>query len=105
MCSQRRSQFEHDHRRRVDRALRITATIKASRDAGDGLTGTYSGGSLNLTESVPKWSQDCRARVGLRESFTLSGHVVDLYNHINAEILINVSDRVAQGELHITSSP
>ena len=29
----------------------------ASRETGDGLTGTYGGGSLDRTESVPKWSE------------------------------------------------
>ena len=40
-----------------------------SRETGDGLTATYSGGSLDRTESVPKWSQERRARAGLREVF------------------------------------
>ena len=40
----------------------------ASREACDGLTGTYSGGSLDRTESVPKWSRERRARPGLREA-------------------------------------
>ena len=40
----------------------------ASRETGDGLTGTYSGGSLDRTESVPKWSRKCRACAGLREA-------------------------------------
>ena len=40
----------------------------ASRETGDGLTGTYSGGSLDRTESVPKWSRERRARTGLREA-------------------------------------
>ena len=38
----------------------------ASRETGDGLTGTFSGGSLDRTESVPKWSRERRVRVGLR---------------------------------------
>ena len=37
----------------------------ASRETGDGLTGTYSGESLDRTESVPKWSGERRARAGL----------------------------------------
>ena len=41
---------------------------QASRETGDGLTDTYSGGSLDRTESVPKWSQELRARAGLREA-------------------------------------
>ena len=41
----------------------------ALHEAGDGLTATYSGGSLDRTESVPKWSQERRARAGLREVF------------------------------------
>ena len=40
----------------------------ASRETGDGLTGTYSGGSLDGTKSVPKWSRERRARAGLREA-------------------------------------
>ena len=39
----------------------------ASRETGYGLTGTYSRGSLDRTESVPKWSRERRARAGLRE--------------------------------------
>ena len=40
----------------------------ASRETGEGLTGTYSGGSLDRTESVPKRPREHRARVGLREA-------------------------------------
>ena len=40
----------------------------AIRQTGDRLTGTYSGGSLNRTESVPKWSRERRARAALREA-------------------------------------
>ena len=40
----------------------------ASSETGYGLTGTYSGGSLDRTQSVPKWSRECRARAGLREA-------------------------------------
>ena len=40
----------------------------AIRQTGDRLTGTYSGGSLNRTESVPKWSRERRAHAGLREA-------------------------------------
>ena len=43
----------------------------ASRETGDGLTGTHSGGSVDRTETVPKWPQERRARAGLRE--TLDG--------------------------------
>ena len=38
----------------------------AARETGDGLTGTYSGGSLDWTESVAKWSRERRARPGRR---------------------------------------
>ena len=38
----------------------------ASRDTGDGLTGTCSEGSLDWTESVSKWSRERRPRAGLR---------------------------------------
>ena len=39
----------------------------ASRETGDGLTGTYrGGGSLDRAETVPKWSREGRARAGLR---------------------------------------
>ena len=61
---QRRSQFEDDHRRRADRPPQITA----SRETDDGLIGTYSEGSLDRTESVPKWSRERRARAGLKEA-------------------------------------
>ena len=40
----------------------------ASRETGEGLTGTHSGGSLDRTESVPKWSRKRRACTGLREA-------------------------------------
>ena len=38
----------------------------ASCETGDGLTGTYSGGSLDRTESVAKWSRERRVRPGRR---------------------------------------
>ena len=40
----------------------------APRETGDGLEGKHSGGSLDRTESVPKWSRKCRACAGLREA-------------------------------------
>ena len=52
----------------------------ASRETGDGLTGTHSGGSMDRTESVPKWSRKRRACAGLmvdgtkpcaRQAFTI----------------------------------
>ena len=52
----------------------------ASRETGDGLAGTHSGGSLDRTVSVPKWSRKCRACAGLmvdgtkpraRQAFTI----------------------------------
>ena len=39
----------------------------ASRETGDGLTATWSGGSVDRTESAPKWSRERRARAGLTE--------------------------------------
>ena len=36
----------------------------ASCETGDGLTGTYSGGILDRTESLPKRSREHRAREG-----------------------------------------
>ena len=49
---QRRWKFEHDHRRRADRAPQ---TRQASRKTGDGHIGTYGGESLDRTEMVMKW--------------------------------------------------
>ena len=52
----------------------------ASRETGDGLTGTQSGGTLDRTESVPKWSRKRRACADLmvdgtkpcaRQAFTI----------------------------------
>ena len=40
----------------------------ASRETGDGLTGTHSAGSLDQTESVPTWSRKRRACAGLGEA-------------------------------------
>ena len=40
----------------------------ASRETGDGLTGTHSGGSLDRAKSVPKWSRKRRACAGLKEA-------------------------------------
>ena len=40
----------------------------ASRETAGGLPGTHSGGSLDRTESVPKWSRKRRACAGLREA-------------------------------------
>ena len=40
----------------------------ASRETGDGLPGACSGGSLDRTEPVPKWSRERRARAGLMEA-------------------------------------
>ena len=39
-----------------------------SRETGNGLTGIYSGGSLDRTEKVPKWPREHHARAGLREA-------------------------------------
>ena len=54
----------------------------ASRETGDGLIGTYSGGSLDRVQSVPKWSRERRAGAGLREvkrsPFTVWNAVDDL---------------------------
>ena len=90
----------------------------ASCETGDGLTGTYSGGSLDQTESVPKWPREHRARAGLREAsrrdktvrssslnHSLSGNVVDTFNHNKAQLVIKFSDRVVRGELYVTSTP
>ena len=38
----------------------------ASRETSDGLTGTYSGGSLDRTESGAKWTREQRAHPGWR---------------------------------------
>ena len=40
----------------------------ASREVGDSLTGTHSGGSLDQTESVPQWSRKRRACAVLMEA-------------------------------------
>ena len=40
----------------------------ASRETGDGLTGTHSAGSLDRTKTVPKWPREHRARASLREA-------------------------------------
>ena len=40
----------------------------ASRETGDGLTGTYSGRSLDRAKKVLKWLHERRARAGLREA-------------------------------------
>ena len=53
------------HHRRFDRAHKSRL---ASRETGDGLTGAHSGGSLDRTESVPKWSRTRRACAGLMEA-------------------------------------
>ena len=47
----------------------------ASRETGDGLTGTYSGESLDRTESVPKRSRERRARASCSQSLTASSVV------------------------------
>ena len=39
----------------------------ASRETGGGLTGTY-GGSLDRTETAPKWSRERRGRAGMNEA-------------------------------------
>ena len=39
-----------------------------ARETGDGLTNTYSGGSLDRAETVPKWSRERRVRAGLSEA-------------------------------------
>ena len=93
----------------------------ASREPDDGLTGTYSGGSLDRTETVPTWSRERRARPGLKEAsrrdkiirswshkpLNLSGNAVDVldYNHIYVHIRTICSDRVARGDLYVTSIP
>ena len=41
----------------------------SARETGDGLTGIHSGGSLNRTETVPKWPRERRTRAGPREAY------------------------------------
>ena len=53
------------HRRRADR---VHKSRLALRETGDRLTGTYSGGSLDRTESVPKWSREQRAGADQRKA-------------------------------------
>ena len=53
---QRRWQFEL-----VEGPIERHKSRVASRETGDGLTGTYSGGSLGGTEFVAKWSRERRA--------------------------------------------
>ena len=65
MRSQWSSQFEHDHRRRADRAPQSTASFTRNRRR---LTGAYRGGSLDRTETVPKWPRKRRAPARLREA-------------------------------------
>ena len=60
---QRRWQFEL-----VEGPIERHKSRVASRETGDGLTGTYSGGSLGGTEFVAKWSRERRALAGLREA-------------------------------------
>ena len=52
----------------VEGPIERRKSLLASRETGDGLTGTYSGGSLGRTKSVPKWSREHRARAGLRKA-------------------------------------
>ena len=40
----------------------------ASRETGDGLTDAYGRGSLDGTESVPKWTRERHACAGLKEA-------------------------------------
>ena len=54
----------------VERPIERHKSRLASPETGDGLTGTYSGGSLDRTESVLKWSRERRVRAGWRESPT-----------------------------------
>ena len=75
---------------------------RVSRETCDGLNGTYSGGSLDRTDTVPKWSREGRARAGLRGasrrnkalcSWSLDHSLCPemslmFYNHIDAQMLI-----------------
>ena len=53
----------------------------ASRETGDVLTGTSSGGSLDRTESAPKLSRERQASAGLREPPRLDKAVRSLSLH------------------------
>ena len=90
--SQRRLQFKHDCCPGADWAPQITASFTRDR-----LTGTQSGGSLDRTESVPKWSRKRRACAGLmvdgtktcaRQAFTILHCPLTFYSHINAQIFV-----------------
>ena len=59
----RHSQFEHAI---VEGPIERHKSRLASRETDDGLTGTYSEGSLDRTESEAKWSRERRARPGGR---------------------------------------
>ena len=103
----------------VEGAIERHKSRPTSRETGDGLTRTYSGGNLDRTESVPRWSRDRRTRAGLRETLRRDKAVCSsslshsLYpeiqlvfcNHIIAQILITFSDRVVPGELDVFSTP
>ena len=52
----------------VERPIERHKSRLASRETGDGLTDTHSAGSLNRTQSVPKWSRKRRACAGLKEA-------------------------------------
>ena len=89
------------------------------RETGDGLTATYSGGSLDRAESVLKWSRERRARPSLREASRRDKTVRSISlnhslcpemrlmfcNHINAQVLINFSGKMVRGKLYVTSTP
>ena len=90
----------------------------ASREIGDGLTGTSSGGSLDLAESVAKWSRERRAQPGRRETrgrdkavrsslhHSLCPEMSLIFcDHKNFQIHIKFSGRVVRGELHVTPPP
>ena len=47
----------------------------ASREAGDGFTGTHGGGSWGRTRTVPKWPLERRARAGLMEAYGRDKHI------------------------------
>ena len=78
-------------------------------------TGSHCGGSLDRTESVPKWSRERRARAGLRKASRRDKAVclwsihhslcpkmqLLFYNQINSQLLIKFSDRVVRGEWYL----
>ena len=105
MHSQRRSQFEHDHRRRADQATGSLAHIMGEAWTGPNRrpNGRENAVRVQARGKPLDGTKPC-AREALTIHFCWEMYLTFL-NNINAQIFITFSDRVERRELSVSSTP